>query len=99
MSLNFALVGCGRIAAKYGEILKGGHVRGATLVAACDNLNERAAVFGRKYEVPVYTDPHEMLEKEPVIDVLCILTPSGLHAEHTIDLTRYRKHMVVEKPM
>ncbi len=37
--------------------------------------------------------------KQKDIDVLCILTPSGLHAEHTIDLTQYKKHMVVEKPM
>ncbi|MCD4652432.1 Gfo/Idh/MocA family oxidoreductase [bacterium] len=99
MTLNFALVGCGRIAAKYGEILKGGHVRGAGLVAACDINEDRAQDFGRKFDVPVYYNPHDMLENEPSIDALCILTPSGQHAEHTIDLTKYKKHMVVEKPM
>jgi len=99
MNLNFALVGCGRIAAKYGEILKGDHVKGANLVAACDVKEDRARSFSEKYEVPVYADPHEMLKKESSIDVLCILTPSGQHAEHTIELTKYKKHMVVEKPM
>jgi len=99
MKLNFGLVGCGRIAAKYGEILQGEHVRGARLAAACDLRRDRAREFGDKYNIPVYCDPHDMLEKEPGIDVLCILTPSGLHAEHTIELTGYKKHMVVEKPM
>jgi len=99
MKLNVALVGCGRIAAKYGEILKGGHVRGARLTAACDVQPDRARTFGDTYDVPVYFDAHDMLSENPGIDVLCILTPSGLHAEHTIALTQYGKHMVVEKPM
>ncbi|MBN1878863.1 Gfo/Idh/MocA family oxidoreductase [bacterium] len=99
MNLNFALVGCGRIASKYGEILRGNHVRNATLVAACDINPERARSFGDRFGIPVYPDAHRMIQTEKNIDVLCILTPSGLHAEHCIDLTQYKKHMVVEKPM
>ena len=33
------------------------------------------------------------------IDVVCVLTPSGAHAEHAIAVARYGKHIVVEKPM
>ena len=32
-------------------------------------------------------------------DVVVVLTPSGLHAEHVINLSKYRKHIMVEKPM
>jgi predicted dehydrogenase len=40
-----------------------------------------------------------MLRREKV-DVVCILTPSGMHPAHTLDvMRRYRKHVVVEKPM
>lgn len=99
MNLNFALVGCGRIAAKYGEILRKKHVKNADLVAACDIDQTRAQMFSRKFKVPVYADYHDMMQKETKIDVVCVLTPSGIHAQNTIELTRYKKHIVVEKPM
>lgn len=97
--VNFALVGCGRISAKYGEILTKGFVKGGRLIAACDPKDDRAEKFGARYGVPSYKCAHEMLKKETSIDALCILTPSGMHAQHTIALTQYKKHMVVEKPM
>jgi predicted dehydrogenase len=95
--LNFALVGCGRIAQKHAEALI--NIKDAELVAVCDIKDERAAEYGKKYSVPFYTDYNEMLQKEN-IDVVNILTPSGLHAKHTIDIvSKYRKHIVCEKPM
>ena len=33
------------------------------------------------------------------IDVISILTPSGLHAQNVIEAAKYKKHIVVEKPM
>jgi predicted dehydrogenase len=33
------------------------------------------------------------------IDIVSILTESGLHARHCIEMARYGKHIVVEKPM
>ena len=42
----------------------------------------------------------EMMEAEMNnIDAVSILTPSGLHAENAIEIAKYRKHVVVEKPM
>ena len=37
--------------------------------------------------------------KSESIDVVVVLTPSGLHAEHVINLSKYGKHIMVEKPM
>ena len=39
-----------------------------------------------------------MMENEE-IDLVVILTPSGLHAKHTLQLAKYKKHIIVEKPM
>ena len=40
-----------------------------------------------------------MLRNEP-IDVVNIMTPSGMHAEHAMEIIqRYEKHVVLEKPM
>jgi predicted dehydrogenase len=42
----------------------------------------------------------EMLQAEAHnIDVVSVLTPSGLHADHVIKIAKYRKHIIVQKPM
>jgi UDP-N-acetyl-2-amino-2-deoxyglucuronate dehydrogenase len=98
--LNFALVGCGRIAKKHAEILGENQLENAGLSAVCDIKEERARYYGEKYGVPWFTDMHRMMaEVNDRIDVITILTESGNHAAHTLDLARYGKHIVVEKPM
>ena len=98
--LNFALVGCGRIAPRHAENLKAGLVKGAQLAAVCDAKLDKARAFGEKYNVPYYTDMHLMMfEMKNKIDVISILTPSGDHAEHTVQMSQYGKPIVVEKPM
>ena len=98
MTLNFALVGCGRISYKHAEILNG-QLKNARLAAVCDIDETKAKGTGNKYNVPFYTDYDKML-KQDKIDVVCILTESGNHARHTIDIVeKYHKHIVVEKPM
>ena len=98
--LNFALLGCGRIAPKHVDSLTSGAVAGAKLVAVCAEKFERAEAIGDKYKIPAFKDRFEMMEKMSAeIDVVSILTPSGLHARHTLDIAPFRKHIVVEKPM
>jgi UDP-N-acetyl-2-amino-2-deoxyglucuronate dehydrogenase len=98
--LGFALVGCGRIAQRYLDLLGGGHIEGGRLVGVCDPRIERADAAARKAGVPAFYDFHEMFEAiGDSIDVVCVLTESGHHAEHVIALAKYRKHMLVEKPM
>lgn len=98
--LQFAIVGCGRIAIKHAELLASGLIPNARLTAVCDIIPERAAQFGKKFSVPYFTDFHEMMLKMPTgIDVVNILTPSGLHASHCFELVPYKKHLVIEKPM
>ncbi len=98
--LKFALIGCGRIAPKHVEALTSGAVPGAKLVAVCDELLPRAKVIADKTGVPAFQDRMAMLEKiGSEIDVVSILTPSGLHAQHAIDVAKFGKHVVVEKPM
>jgi UDP-N-acetyl-2-amino-2-deoxyglucuronate dehydrogenase len=96
--LNFALVGCGRIAKRHSELLGLNQISGARLVAACDLVEEKARKIGEKFTVPFYTDMHQMMESEKV-DVVVVLTESGNHAKHVVDLAKYATHIVVEKPM
>ena len=96
--LRFALVGCGRIAHRHAQLLAEKHVPGAELGAVCDVVPERAAEFGKKYGASHFVDMDEMVAATKP-DVISVLTPSGLHAEHVIRLARHGKPMVCEKPM
>ena len=96
--LKFALVGCGRIAKRHSELLGLGQINNASLVAACDIDEEKAKKIGEQFNVPYYTDMDEMMQKES-IDVVSVLTESGYHAKHVINLAKYGKHIVVEKTM
>ena len=96
--LRFALVGCGRVSENHAAALAGGKIP-TTLVAVCDVDPALADAKGKKYNVPSFTDYHAMLRAHPEIEAISIATPTGYHARHVIDLARYGKHIVVEKPM
>ena len=86
---RFALVGCGRISKKHLEAIEASE--NAELAAVCDIDPKRAESVGMKYGVPHYVSYDEMLKSESV-DIVNILTPSGLHAAQTIDIVKkYRK--------
>ena len=94
--MRVAIVGCGRIAKNHVGPLR--EIPDLSLAAVCDLQQERAEAFGRAAGVPVYTNYHEMLARER-IDIVCILTPSGMHPAHVIACAKAGKHVVVEKPM
>ena len=96
--LNFALVGCGRIAKRHSELLGNGIIKGAKLIAVCDHQQNKAKVIAERFKINAYQDMHDMAKKEK-IDVFVILTESGNHAKNVIELAKYKKHIVVEKPM
>ncbi len=97
--LNFAIVGCGRIAKRHLELLGLNQIKDAKLAAVCDIIKDRVKKSGEQFRVPYYEDMFKMMETEKNIDAISILTPSGLHAEHVIGLAKYKKHILVEKPM
>ena len=96
--INFAIIGCGRIARRHAELLGTGQIAGARLAAVCDIRRERADAFGATYGVPAFASIDEMLAA-PGIDAVSVLTPSGMHAPHAIQVARSKRHVLVEKPM
>lgn len=97
-TIKFAIIGCGRVAGHHARsVVK---IPYAKLIACCDLVAERAASFGKELGTFHYINYHEMLQRHPEIDVVCIATPSGMHFEHMRDvILRYNKHVVIEKPM
>tara|TARA_B100000131_G_C18096317_1_gene604158 strand:+ start:18 stop:1085 length:1068 start_codon:yes stop_codon:yes gene_type:complete len=96
--LKFALVGCGRIAKRHSELLGQNQIKDACLVAVCDIDKEKSDAIASQFNISSYTDMHRMMQSED-IDVVTVLTESGYHAKHVIELAQYGKHIVVEKPM
>ncbi|MEI7967457.1 MAG: Gfo/Idh/MocA family oxidoreductase [Betaproteobacteria bacterium] len=96
--IDVAILGCGRIAGRHAELLGTGQIRGAKLAAVCDVVPERATAFANRYGVPGYTSVESLLNAVD-IDVVSVLSPSGLHAEHAVAVAKSGRHVVVEKPM
>lgn len=96
--IRFALIGCGRIAKRHSELLGLNEIKGANLSAVCDVNKNKARAIGERFKVPFYTDVNSMLLSEK-IDVFVVLTESGNHAKNVIELSKFGKHIIVEKPM
>ncbi len=95
--VKFAIIGCGRISYRHIEAIKANG--NAELVALCDLNADKARERNIGVGAKIYQNYNEMLQKED-IDVVCIMTPSGMHAEHAIEIiAKYKKHVVVEKPV
>lgn len=95
--LNVALIGCGRVAGHH--CISIANTQGTRLVAVCDLVEEKAKAYADEYAVDSYTDYHQMLAEHPEIDIVSIITPSGMHAEHAREIIGdYGKHVIVEKP-
>lgn len=96
--LNFALIGCGRIAKKHSELLGNNNIKGGRLVAVCDKKLARAQKIGKAFGISSYVNYEEMVN-ENKIDVFVVLTESGMHAKNVMELAKYGHSIVVEKPM
>jgi predicted dehydrogenase len=96
MTIRFALVGCGTIAGKHVQALS--RIDAAKIVAVCDAKPENARALGDSLGVPWFADAASMAEAVE-FDVFTIMTPSGAHASQVLDLARFGRHFVIEKPM
>jgi UDP-N-acetyl-2-amino-2-deoxyglucuronate dehydrogenase len=93
--LKFAIIGCGRIAARHAGIINSLSV----LSAVCDIKEDRATALAGKYSCRHYKNIDELLAEEKGIDVVSVCTPNWLHAEHSIKSLGAGRHVLCEKPM
>ncbi|MBS1656188.1 MAG: Gfo/Idh/MocA family oxidoreductase [Bacteroidetes bacterium] len=93
--LKFALIGCGRIAARHAEQM----VKYGTLVAVCDNIKDKADHFASVYNCKAWYSLDEMLQSEKGINFAAVCTPNGLHAEHSIKSLTAGLNVLCEKPL
>ncbi len=94
--LGFAIVGVGTIADFHARALK--EVKGARLVAAYSRSREKRAAFAAKFDIEAADSLPSLLGRHDV-DVVCVTTPSGAHAEVAIPALKAGKHVLCEKPL
>jgi predicted dehydrogenase len=92
-----AVVGCGRISGHHCRSIAS--VKGMEIIAVCDLIEEKAKGYGEEFNIPYFTNYHEMFKTIPEIDIVVVATPSGMHFEHAMEfITDYNKHVIIEKP-
>ena len=94
---NIALVGCGRISKRHIDAIAS--VSDAKIVYDCDKNETRAKETAEKLGVPYVTDYRDLNGKG--IDVVSVLTPSGLHPRHVSNIAELvdAPNIICEKPL
>ena len=93
--IRFAVIGAGHIGKRHAEMIRRNEE--AELIAMCDIRPSEE--LGNMPETKLYSSASEMLTTHTDVDVVCVCTPNGLHAEHTLLALEHKKHVVIEKPM
>jgi UDP-N-acetyl-2-amino-2-deoxyglucuronate dehydrogenase len=94
---KIALVGCGRISKRHREAIL--ETEGTQIVYVCDVQEERAKEAAAELNCQYVTDYKDLNGKG--IDVVSVLTPSGLHPLHAAEIAENTDipYIVVEKPL
>jgi predicted dehydrogenase len=74
-------------------------MRGAQLVAVCDNDRPKARALADRFGVPdVFTDIEDMLELDE-LDAVVVATPNHLHEPHVLAALASKRHVLCERPL
>jgi len=92
-----AIIGCGRVSGHHCRSII--ETESAELIAVCDLEIAKAEAYRDQYGAKAYTDYRKMLRENPEINTVAVVTPSGMHFEHSLDILKnHRKNLIVEKP-
>jgi len=94
--IKFAVIGQGHIGKRHAEMIR--RNKDSELVAVCDILPKEKLGL-ETIEVPFFANIDDLLNADLDIDVVCICTPNGNHAEYAKKALNAKKHVVLEKPI
>ena len=98
VGLRFGLVGAGLAGPLFAGALAE-RPRGAELRAVATRHAASARSFAERYGVATWYGDWRDLVDDPAIDVVCIATPTGTHAEIAVAAAEAGKHVLTEKPI
>jgi len=92
---NWAILGCGKIAAKFSSDLK--LLPNARLYAAASRSQYKSQVFADKYGFEKAYGSYEEMVADPEVDIVYVATPHSHHRDHVILCVEQGKAVLVEK--
>ena len=96
--VRIGVVGVGAIA-QLTHIPLLARMRGAQLVALCDNDRPKARALADRFDVPdVFTDIEDLLEFDE-LDAVVVSTPNHLHEPHVLSALAAGVHVLCERPL
>jgi len=97
MSINWGIIGLGKVAEKFAaDLLLSKNVK---LNAVASRDKNKAEAFAKKYQAFSFHDSYDALVQNPEIDIVYIATPHSFHFEHSMLCLKNGKSVLCEKPM
>lgn len=97
-AVRIGIVGAGAIA-QVAHLPVVAKMRGAQLVAICDNDRPKARALADRFGVPdTFTDIEDLLELDE-LDAVVIATPNHLHEPHVLAALASKRHVLCERPL
>jgi len=97
-TVRIGVVGTGAIA-QLAHLPVLAKMRGAELVAVCDNDRPKARSLADRFGVPdVFTDIEDLLELDE-LEAVVIATPNHLHEPHVLSALAANRHVLCERPL
>ena len=96
-TVNFGIIGTGRIAADFAGDLK--HVKNAALHAVLSREMHSAEVFQKKHGAAKAYASLEAFMADSGIDAVYVASPNSAHLEQALAAVRVGKAVLIEKPL
>jgi predicted dehydrogenase len=97
-TVRIGVVGTGAIA-QLAHLPVLAKMRGAELVAVCDNDRPKARSLADRFGVPdVFTDIEDLLELDD-LEAVIVATPNHLHEPHVLSALAAKRHVLCERPL
>lgn len=93
---GFGIIGTGAIATMHARGIQ--ELPRAELIGVFNHRPEKAQVFAETHQTKAYARLEQLLA-DPLVDVICICTPSGAHLEPALAAVAAGKHCLIEKPL
>lgn len=94
--IGFGILGSGAASKIHIDAIN--DIEGAVIVGFFSPDNNSAKELTDNYGLKRF-DTYEKMLDDTEIEVVCICTPSGLHAQQAIEAMNHGKHVIVEKPL
>lgn len=95
-AVKFAVIGAGHIGKRHAEMVRRNSE--SELVAMCDVRSAKDCKV-EEFNVPFFQSAEDLFNSDLEFDVVCVCSPNGLHAVHSLKALEAKKHVVCEKPM